>query len=493
MGSGTHSVNRVGGHAVVLGAGMAGLFAARVLSEFYDSVTVVERDRLADYPTDRKGVPQGRHVHMFLGRGTQILAELFPGLLDELAAAGAVVVNDGDLSRFYARTGRFELKRSGRLRDPAAVTLCLASRPFIEFHVRRRVATLPNVTFIDSHDVVEPCAAAGAVTGVRIAHRGNGAVTVLDSDLVVDAMGRAARTPAFLESLGYARPRENRSPVMLAYSSQSLCIPKGRVSKQLVAFNQGPGRPGGLLMACEHDTWMMAVGRSAEGSSAPGDFAEMLTLAQGALPTEVMDGLRGADAVGEIAMFRSPAAVWRRYEQLPRFPRGLLVMGDALCSPNPLYGQGMTMAAQQAMTLHDCLKDGDTDLAARFFRAAARDIGPTWARNQAGDRGPAAHRKWSMRHRVQRHMIRATLNAAGHDAVVAERLLRVTHLIDPVTRLRDPALVPRILLANLLHRLGRIHRPVVNAVRRLGQTSSEATQFDRRPLDPLARPRGALQ
>ena len=492
MGSG-NSVSRVGGHAVVLGAGIAGLFAARVLSEFYDSVSVVERDRLADYPTDRKGVPQGRHVHMFLGRGTQILAELFPGLLDELAAAGAVVINDGDLSRFYARTGRFELKRSGRLSDPAAFTLCLASRPFMEFHVRRRVATLPNVTFMDSHDVVEPCASAGAVTGVRIAHRGNGAVTLLDSDLVVDAMGRAARTPAFLESLGYGRPRENRSPITLAYSSQSLSIPKGRLNKQLVAFNQGSGRKGGLLLACEHDTWMMAVGRSAEGAAAPTDFAQMLALSQDALPAEVMNGLRGADAIGEIAMFRSPAAVWRRYEQLPGFPRGLLVMGDALCSPNPIYGQGMTMAAQQALTLRDCLRDGDTDLAPRFFRAAARDIGPTWARNQAGDRGPAAHRKWSIRQRMQRQMTRATMHAASRDTVVAERLLRVTHLIDPPTRLKDPALLPRILLASLLHWLGQIHRPAVQALRRLAQTPGEATQFDRIPLDRLTPPRGALQ
>lgn len=493
MGSGTNCVSRVGGHAVVLGAGIAGLFAARVLSEFYDSVSVVERDRLADYPSDRKGVPQGRHVHMFLGRGTQILAELFPGLLDELSSAGAVVINDGDLSRFYARTGRFELKRSGTLSDPAALTLCLASRPFMEFHVRRRVAALPNVTFMDSHEVVELCAAAGAVTGVRIAHRGNGAATVLDADLVVDAMGRAARTPAFLETLGYPRPRENRSPVTLAYSSQSLCIPKGRLNKQLVAFNQGPGRPGGLLLACEHDTWMMAVGRSAEGATAPADFAEMLTLAQDALPPELTDGLRRADAVGEIAMFRSPAAVWRRYEQLVRFPRGLLVMGDALCSPNPFYGQGMTMAAQQAMTLRDCLQAGDAELAPRFFRGAARDIGPTWARNQAGDRGPSAGRKRSMRQRLRGQIIRATMKAANHDTVVAERLLRVTHLIDPPTRLQEPALVPRILMANLLHLVGHIHRPASDGLRRLGQTSRGTTQLERRQLGGLTQPRGAFR
>jgi hypothetical protein len=135
-------VSELGEHAAVLGAGMAGLLAARMLSEFYDSVTVVERDRLPDYPSHRRGVPQCRHLHTFLSWGTQVLAELFPALLDQLAAAGAVVVNDGDLSRIYVCVGRGELKRSGRLADRAVLALCLASRPFLEFHVRRRVQVL---------------------------------------------------------------------------------------------------------------------------------------------------------------------------------------------------------------------------------------------------------------------------------------------------------------------------------------------------------------
>jgi hypothetical protein len=217
-------------HAVVLGAGMAGLLAARVLSEFYDSVSVVERDWLPDYPCDRKGVPQGRHVHNFLSRGLQVLVELFPGLLGELEAAGAVVADDGDLSRVYGRIGRYVFKRSGRLSDPLPLTLCLASRPFLEFHVRRRVKALRNVTFLEGHDVVEPVAAADAVTGVRIIKRDSGFDTTLTADLVVDATGRAARTPAFLESQGYGRPAENRTVAKLGYSSQRLSISKGRIA-----------------------------------------------------------------------------------------------------------------------------------------------------------------------------------------------------------------------------------------------------------------------
>ncbi|OBB98695.1 FAD-dependent oxidoreductase [Mycobacterium sp. 852002-40037_SCH5390672] len=449
----------VGEHAVVLGAGMAGLLTARVLSEFYDSVSVVERDTFLGHPAHRKGVPQGRHVHMFLGRGTQVLAELFPGVIDELGAAGAVVVTDGDLARFYVRVGRYELKRSGKFADPAAVTLCLASRPFVEFHVRRRVAGLSNVVVLDGHDVVEPLADGDVVTGVRIMRRDNGTVSDLPADLVVDAMGRAAHTPAFLDALGYGRPPETRSTATLGYSSQLLTMPKGCIDKQMVVFNLGGGgKPGGLLLACEHDTWMFAVGRTVEAGGAPADFAAMLGLAAAALPREIMDGLRQAHAVGEIATYRNPAAIWRRYDRMPSFPDGLLVIGDALCSPNPIYGQGMTMAAVQALALRDCLRGGVADLAQRFFHVAARDIGPTWARNEANDAGPSAGRKRSLRQRLRGQFVGALLNAAGCDTAVTELLLRVSHLIDPPTRLQDPALLLRILRANVRRRFARLHK-----------------------------------
>ncbi|WP_231995228.1 NAD(P)/FAD-dependent oxidoreductase [Mycobacterium sp. 852002-10029_SCH5224772] len=294
VGSAAHK-RAVGEHAVVLGAGIAGLLAARVLSEFYDSVSVVERDQAPGHPTHRKGVPQGRHVHMFLSRGTQVLAELFPGLIDELGAAGAVIINDGDLSRFYVRTGHYELQRSGTLTDPTAVTLCLASRPFVESHLHRRVAALPNVALLDGHEVIEPVVEAQAVIGVRIVHRDNGAPTDLSAALVVDAMGRSARTPAFLEAMGYGRPPETRSTATLGYSSQLLGIPYGCIDKQMVVFNLGGGgKPGGLLLACENDTWMFAVGRTIDTGGAPPDFTTMLELAARALPPDIMAGLRQA-------------------------------------------------------------------------------------------------------------------------------------------------------------------------------------------------------
>jgi 2-polyprenyl-6-methoxyphenol hydroxylase-like FAD-dependent oxidoreductase len=449
----------VGERAVVLGAGVAGLLAARVLSDFYESVIVVERDALPDHPSHRKGVPHDRHLHVVLGRGVQVLAELFPRVLDEMAAAGAVVVRDGDLSRIYSRIGHLELARSGRLADPTALTLCLATRPFVEFHLRRRVADLSNVTVLDGHDLLELCAGAGAVTGVRIVNRGSELTTSLDTDLVIDATGRATRTPVFLERLGYGRPVEERSPTAVGYSSQRFAIPHGGLEQQLITSNQGPRYPSVLLSAGEHGTWMLAVGRSLVRGGAPADFAAMLGLAEGVLPRSISDILRASQPIGDIVMFRNPASVWRRYDQMRRFPRGLLVIGDAQCSLNPIYGQGMTMSALQAVTLRDCLRSGDVELARRFFARAAQPVGQAWASNRTDERVRMAAGKPSMSARLRGRIVKGILIAASRDAAVAERLLRVAHLIDPPSRVIDPKLLPRIFAANALHQYAKIrHR-----------------------------------
>ncbi len=452
------SPNRRGEHAVVLGAGMAGLLAARVLSEFYDSVSVIERDRLPDYPCHRRGIPQGRHLHNFHSRGLQVLGELFPGLLDELARAGAVVVDDGELSNFYVRVGRHELKQSGTFADPDALALLMATRPFMEFHLRRRVKALPNVTFLDGHDVAELLTTAGIVNGVRIVRRYNGVLTTLDADVVVDATGRGARTPAWLERLGYERPTEYRAMARYAYASQQLSMPEGSIDQRLVMSNPGGGRPGALLVANEHDTWMLAIGQPTDAGEPPTDYTGMLALAEPWLPPAIVEGLRRAHPIGEAVTYHHTAAIWRRYDQMSSFPSGLVVIGDALCSFDPTYGQGMTTAALEALTLRDCLHVGNFGLAQRYFRAASHYIGETWAANQARSwvTSPARDQS-SIRQRGAAWLSRAALNASSRDAALTELFFRVSNFIDPPSRLQDPGLIPRILWGNLRAKFARKH------------------------------------
>jgi 2-polyprenyl-6-methoxyphenol hydroxylase-like FAD-dependent oxidoreductase len=187
----------LGERAVVLGASMSGLLAARVLADYFRTVTVVERDVLPDDPANRRGVPQGRHPHALLARGAQILEEFFPGILNELVADGAPVWDDGELSKLYLSYAGHEMLRSGKAAvDPMANAAYIPSRPFLECHVRRRVQAIENVTILDGHDVAEMRSTAerDRVTGVRVIDRDGGAEQELTADLVMDAMGRAAHT-----------------------------------------------------------------------------------------------------------------------------------------------------------------------------------------------------------------------------------------------------------------------------------------------------------
>ncbi|WP_253851680.1 NAD(P)/FAD-dependent oxidoreductase [Mycobacterium sp. 1423905.2] len=438
-----------GSHALVLGAGMAGLLTARVLSEFYRSVTLVERDVLPQGPEQRKGVPQGRHLHNFLSRGTQLIGELFPGILEELAAGGAAVDQSDDLSRLYVRNAGYELNPAGKLTDPRPLAAYQASRPFIELHLRRRVAALAGVAILDNHAVTEPLISADTVIGARIINQANAITSAVDADLVVDTTGRASRTHAFLESQGYGPVPHDRTPAMWGYSSHLMRIPAGRLNKRMVFVNQGTSAPGAVLMAYEDDTWMLATSRSVKCGAPPRSFTEMLEITDQILPRAISMVLRDATPVGEIAISRATAGRWRRYDRMPRLPKGLLILGDALCTLNPLYGQGMTMAALHALALRDCLAAGETDVAGRFYRTAAEHIAPVWTMNRASDR-PAAPNS-ALRARMRSWMIRAALAAATNNIVVAEQLMRVRGLIDPPARLQDPALLLQILLTNLRH------------------------------------------
>ena len=208
----------IGSHAVVLGGSMAGLLAARSLADFFDTVTVVERDPLPDTGAGRRGVPQGRHLHALLARGAQVIEELFPGILDELVLDGAQYFDGRDLSRLYYNVGGHLVARRG---SAPSFTGYSATRPFLEGHVRQRVRNIPNVTLLDEHQIVGLTSTLDRhrVTGARVVSCRTGKGTTLNADLVVDATGRAAHTPTWLEGLGYDRPTEDRVMVHLTYTS----------------------------------------------------------------------------------------------------------------------------------------------------------------------------------------------------------------------------------------------------------------------------------
>jgi 2-polyprenyl-6-methoxyphenol hydroxylase-like FAD-dependent oxidoreductase len=448
----------LGDRAVVLGASMGGLLAARVLADFFRTVIVVERDVLPDGPAVRRGVPQGRHVHVLLARGAQILDEFFPGLLDELVAAGAPVWDDGELSELHLSFGGHEMLRSGKIAlEPKALAVYMPSRPFLECHVRRRLETITNVTILDGHDAAELTSTAdhNRVTGVRVVNRDSGAERELAADVVMDATGRAAHTPALLDSLGYGRPLEDHIVMHTTYVSQLLRIPAGTLTEKLVDISPAPGRPAGMFLAgYENDTWIFTV-FGMVGHEPPRDLAGMLSFAEQYCPAHLIAVVQAAEPIGEVAHHRMPSSQWRRYDKMPRLPDGLLVCGDAICSFNPIYGQGMTVAALDAAALRDCLRRGGADLPRRYFGASAKSIGVAWQMLAGSDLAfPEVTGRRSRSMRVTTRLVDWALTACEADPVVAARFFKVNGLIDPPIRLLHPAFVYRVAVENLRRRRG---------------------------------------
>jgi 2-polyprenyl-6-methoxyphenol hydroxylase-like FAD-dependent oxidoreductase len=439
---------KLGEHAVVLGASMAGLVAARALAEFFETVTVVERDALSDAADHRRGVPQGRQIHGLLLRGAQALEELFPGILDELVVAGAPSIDYRDLSKLHFDMGGHLAVQSGSVEGLRAYT---PSRPFLESHIRRRVRAIPTIAFLDNHDVVDVTSntSRDRITGARVVSRHSHAESELSADLVVDATGRGARTPAMLERLGYARPAEDEVVIHLMYASQLLRMPPQSLYESGCLVAPVPGRPTGMaILRYEHDTVMFAVFGMA-GNDPPVGCSAMCTFAEQFAPVRILAAIRAAEPLGEAAQHRFPSSRWRRYDKARLLPEGFLVVGDAVCSFNPIYGQGMTVAALEALALRNSLSRGTKDLARRFFRASAKPIGQAWQLAVGGDLSlPEIQGTAPLSTRLLSGYMDRLLTAAEYDTAALEQFLKVAWLVDAPIRLLRPSMMWRAASAN---------------------------------------------
>lgn len=443
-------MRQIGQHAIVIGASMGGLLAARALADFYAVVTVLERDTFPQSDIPRKGVPQGRHAHGLLARGRNVIEGFFPGWTDEVVAGGGVC---GDIVADVNWIGHGVTLKSA----PSHLVGLLASRPVLEGHVRRRLMALPNVRVIENCTVQDLIADDGkaAIKGVR-ARIGSGEEHRITADLVVDASGRGSASPAWLESLGFVRPEEERIEIGLGYTTRHYRRRPTDLDgkKAVVVAGSGPNWRSGVILYQTEDRWIVSVG-GYFGDHAPDD-EQLFAAYAGSLPTsDIYDIVAHAEPLGDFVRYRYPANLRRRYERLVRFPAGYLVFGDALCSFNPVYGQGMTVAAQEAVLLQQCLGSGAADLARRFFAAAAGTVDTPWDIAVGNDlRHPKVEGPRPAKVRFINWYIGKLHMAARHDAKLATAFLEVANLEAPPTRLLQPAVVMRVIRGNLARRSG---------------------------------------
>jgi flavin-dependent dehydrogenase len=374
-------------HAVVIGASLAGLCAARALAEHVDRVTVLERDELPDQPVVRKGVPQAHHLHVLITAGQRALEELFPGLLAELHDLGAIPVSMPYDVLYLTATG-------WRQRFPAAThQLVGASQELIDWSVRRRLAAHPRVEFRTGHDAVGllPAPGGDAIAGVRVRSRTAGAPPRdLAADAVVDASGRGSRTPDWLAELGYPRPDEVRIDAGLGYASRRYVL-RDEVGRDWKTITILPAPPhtltGAVLFPIESGRWMVTLGGIGDARP-PTDERGFLEFARTLRSPLIYEAIRDGRPDSPIHGFRQTSNHRRQYELMPRFPTGLLVVGDAACSFNPVYGQGMSVAARTAVELarHLRTRTGPILLDQAAQALAADCAAPAWMIATGADR-----------------------------------------------------------------------------------------------------------
>jgi 2-polyprenyl-6-methoxyphenol hydroxylase-like FAD-dependent oxidoreductase len=428
------------GQAVVLGGSIGGIVAARALAEHFKRVIVLERD--AETPCDgvRKGVPQGRHAHGLLYRGREVFEELFPGWTDDVVARGGVFGDPGTQGR-WIHGGHTMARAPGR--SPAL----LASRPLIEGTLMRHLGKLANVTVRREVDVLGIAADGERVSAVRTRARIDGREDVLEADLVVDALGRGSPTPKWLETMGVAAPAVDEVKIDVHYVTRLFARRPTDLDGDtfVIVGAVPPSRAAGVALAQEGDRFVVTLAGYL-GERAPTDLDGFRAHARKLAAPDIADLVDHAEPIGDAVTATYPASRRRRYEKLSRFPEGLLVFGDAIATFNPIYGQGMSVAALEGLALRRCLARGGDRLWRRFFREAAKVVDVPWGTAVLNDLrfDGVEGRRAPFTSTLHRYLDRV-YGCGVADPDIARAVLDVVNLAADPSSLMSPRILGRVL------------------------------------------------
>jgi 2-polyprenyl-6-methoxyphenol hydroxylase-like FAD-dependent oxidoreductase len=430
--------------AIVMGGSLGGLLVAHVLSKYFDRVTIIEKDRVNQVPESRPGQPQTRHLHGLLATGLGVMTDYFPDLPQALMANGAMINDFAASMRWYIY---------GDYRQPFTIGFPIAtmSRGLLEHLIRERVLALPNIQLLDRTTVTGLQTIQANISGVKIEqHDAPHTTTALTADLIIDATGRGSRSPQWLQALGYRPPAESKVHVNVGYATRIYRRDPQDPHSQSWILNT-PDAPHqkcfGGIFPIEADRWLVSVG-GWHGDWAPNTEAGFLEFVRNLSSPDIYDIISQSEPLSEIVPHRFPFSLRRHYEGLKKFPSGYLVIGDAVSSFNPTYGQGMTVAALEVVVLDRLLAANipPTRLAATFFHRIAKIIDLPWQLSVGEDfRFPettgAKPIGIDLLNRYVAWVHRATL----HDAVVGEAFLKVMNLMMPPIHLFHPTIVWRVL------------------------------------------------
>src|SRR6516164_5469021 len=438
----------LGKRAVVIGAGMGGLTAAGALAQYFERVDILERDRLTSTVGSRSGTPQDRHPHGLLAGGLRALDQIFPGFKSDLAAAGAVPVS-------FAREVQFERPDVGVLpkRDFGISMLC-ATRPLIELVLRRRAEGVANIALRPATRVtgIVPAAGGAGVRGVQFVN-GSGRSETLDTDLVVDASGRGAPTLTLLDAVGWDRPQTTEIGVDISYATAVVEIPPTATADWKLVLTQ-PDPPHlalhAVLVPTEAGRWIIAIADH-NATAWIETWDAFLEASRSLITSTVYNALRYAHPPDGIRHYRFAVSTWKHFERLPRLPRGVLPVADALCRFNPIHGQGMSSAAKQARLLEDVLHraadepDPIAALQSGFMSEVASVLKTPWTMSTSADLAfPQTRGERPDNFAEAREFEAALFRAAVTDPVVHRAMMEVAQLLQPHSLLQEPNIIRRI-------------------------------------------------
>jgi 2-polyprenyl-6-methoxyphenol hydroxylase-like FAD-dependent oxidoreductase len=431
-------------HAIVIGGGIAGLLAARVLINHFERITLIERDYYPAEPVFRAGVPQGRHVHLLLLQGQHTIEALFPGIGAKLLAQGAV-------ERMYGAEGEeasvyFYGKRCPQI--PPVLRGLNCSRALLEWQIHQELLPYQQLRILEGHEVVHlllqdtPHSVCGVQFRARTTSPTN-AIQELQGDLVIDASGSNSHMSTWLTELGYEAPRERTIKTCVNYATRTY-LPDQSAWKEIAIQTIQRGRHGGVLMEVEQGRWMVVLSATGKEQYPPLQEEQYIEFARQLPDQSLYEAITSASPITPIYGYRKAE---QRQHRFPQQPEGFLILGDALCSFNPVYGQGMTVAALEAVLLDRCLHEHNNKkgFAHRFQKKAARLIMVPWLLAAAADSLENNQTK-SFRY------IEKLIALLPYDRKALLTFLSVIHMLRSPLTLIHPVLVTKVLYHSLRFR-----------------------------------------